>query len=350
MSSGFVSMDALLTLTGNRLDSRLLGVRRLGCLINWFMRLSQMACFVNLFSFPEEALGNKSRQDPFTMSAVANILIGELVVLLFALRRQRVKRLLANLTIGFDLIRVQRICITSWLILVIHVLTSLIITIDVLSSVLPWPLALLRIMISLPIYLNQFVIIYPAFYVSVMLLLTEHEVRHIQSIANMVTKGPASVIALIEERRLLMKMKRVFDDIFRFIPFVMFAMPFLTVPGYLSGIGKRASGQSEATKIIGYIAVHATIGLSIISMTATASWCKRQTDESANQLILCIYKRREREPRARLQALLEELMRDQAFAFTGCGVFRVEKETLLSFASALISMSVLVNQLLNGSH
>lgn len=346
-------LDILLILAGNRLSSRFLGFRRLGSLINCLFRIMILAAnaIVTCRLLAEIVATGAT---PFNAAYIICSIFQILTMILYAVRRPRVKYLLRKILIG-DAYRsvIEKACL-RWL---LFALTS--ITVHIISNSLQMSLVLsdpgnllFAIIVALPIILNQFLVLYPIFYMIIMKLLTNYELHHLDSIKTLVKNDSRDVNRILDKMADARDTKVEFEQLFNFIPFITFGTLFVTIPGViLSAMKDMSLGRDMSyviQEVVAFASVHIAIFIVNFFLVQSVSMSKEIVNQNIAELIRLVQRRNIRNLNTTgYQSVIEELRIDQQFSFTGWYLFTINRFILLGFLSAIISFSVLLIQLGN---
>ena len=202
-----------------------------------------------------------------------------------------------------------------------------------------------------PMALNTFNVTFPAFYVIMLRLLVNHEVRCLNVLSAHVNKGVTSAEQVMTQADKLMRLKEEFEHLLNHIPAILFVVPFITIPEMIVAItGDIVSHRLHYayTDMLYYLfidGIHLTVLLLfVISVTRD----QRRARLASKQLIRCIQAKYARSLAGTgYQSVIEELRLDQSFTLTGYSLFVIEWPILLSTVSAVVSIGVLVIQVSN---
>ena len=160
----------------------------------------------------------------------------------------------------------------------------------------------------------------------------------------------ASCLHAISERNKVTRMQQDFDQAFNHIPMLFFAITFVTVPGFIASFSYRNTELNQVSVVIVYFVVEIIIAIMLIAIVLSVCKSKDRMDQHVDDIILLIQQKQSSESldnrqTAALVSLMDVLRKSQEFHFTGGSLFKITRSLFLSFASALISISVLVLQM-----
>ena len=354
-------MDTMLTLVGNRLDERLFGIRGLGSVCNHMMRLLITLSAIAYLTIVVESVEEDGGFTALTVMETINMVTGVAVMLLMTRRRRRMRKWLTRLQNcellgdlrGYSLLNQNHLLLSvNVLFVCFKLVIQLILCLD--AEYEGWELVL---MLSLHLFLslNQFDVTYPIVYRICVKMMTEQRVHHLKQVTHKLNEtGVLDVLRVMQERDQLHSLKQEFEAIFNPIPFILFSMLFVTIPGEVAGHGVFNDPWSDrATTIltISFIVHHAILMLMVWTVVQAASDCQ---DESSDALALLI-RSLDRSSitvtgrRVSVDALRRQLLWEQELALTGYKLFDVHRSVLLPFISSIISFSVLLVQLTSSS-
>ena len=330
-------LEALLTLTGNRLDNKLLGFRSMGVAGNWIIRVAITANFVYLMR--EKILVGIQ----FKLQSMSLLSIGMIVLFMFARRRSRIEDLLRRLSSQESCQSVK--CLTMFSFLFAASLITFQIAINCTFIFLRegnvWN-GLFRILIHLPYYLNEYIIHYPLFYIIVLKIFSYYEVQQLQRMKQEIsTKAPFRVM---NEIKRLSQIRSEFEQLFNFVPFVLFGVFFLTIPHAIISILR--SDIFTGFVIIGYTIQNSCfliVGILLIHHVCTS---RDKVNDVVTHLIEIIHRNHMSQLNTNgYQALIDVLKSYADFSFTGWYLFTIDRSLVLTFVSSIITFSVLLIQL-----
>ena len=268
-----------------------------------------------------------------------------------SVRSKRIKQLLSSLSTSISYDSVTRVKRQSQWFLCLSMLAVLI---DVGTSYgAHWSdyreiaTTLIALTIELPLCLNQFFVVYPSFYLCLLQLLTDYEVSQLRLMmkVDMSLDSGTGMKAMMSRRERVKEMKQEFESLLNFIPFTLFALPFSTIPGMVSGVTQER-GLLSMYSGLSYAATHTWIFLFIVLIVIRVSKARRETTHASAQVISLLQQRfTGRLHETGFQSLIEELRIDQEFSFTGCSLFDIATRLIPPFCSSLVTMSVLLIQL-----
>ena len=355
MMSDLKLLDAMLTLSGNRLSTRLFGIRCLGTISNLLMRLlitfGTVTVFIN--NAPLITDTSKIGVTAVQLSTTALPLFSLTFGLFFAGHRQWIKDLLRSLEMSQqtrEFVRkmsVRLLCLT----ITGSVIGTSCVVIMIMPDVRDALSLLMTITVLLPMILNQFLVIYPSCYLISFKILADYEANHLMRMQ----KQDLSIngcFLLIRQLKRLTQAKQQFDQHLNHIPFLVFSITFITVPGCIASVSGKNSGQKQVSEVIAFITIQAIIAGVLIAIVLTVCCSKQRMDRLLDDFIWMIQQKQSaelltRSQNAALISLMHALSKVRDFEFTGASLFTINRSLFLSFASALISISVLVLQMIN---
>ena len=334
-------LDVTLTLCGNRLSDRLFGSQRLASLVTSMTRLLQVLAVVY---FAYENVSFFASGSDVTADDVSDIImtsISSCMVAVVAVRRLPMKRLMRQLVVSQATEQlIKRKCRWFLLMYVIGLITDVSATILGYMTENAWT-AVKRTLFLLPLLMNQFITVYPAFYLSVWQLLSDHEMMQMKFMCN----SDATANDMMARRRKVMKLKEQFESLFNFVPLVMFLLPFTTIPGMVADVSVNRGAQSVYYSF-SYAATHTWMIIFIVLIVKQARDSHQQASQATANLISIIQQKYAgRLHETSMQSLIDQLRIDQEFKLTGSSLFVVDTQLIPSFCSSLVTMSVLVIQL-----
>ena len=344
-------LDAMLTLAGNRLNSRIWGIRKLGRTSNWIVRMFITVSSVVSISFtminifPETGLNLQVIQD------LTSVSLGLLATAWFAVRRRKIKRLIKIVADDDPTLKqIRRSTLRALILISGYLIYNLVIS---YISLRRWRLPyLLRkafyFLVSIPIILNQFSAFYPLLYLTCIQLLTSYEVSDIQKFKSWIASGRADVMTIIKKRYAVTMLKQEFESLLNVVPFAMLGNMFITIPSGIINISSRR--RTHMYDYIPYALFHGIVLFLIYQLVQTVCRCRRKVRDKISELIRCIQEKSIKDPHTRgYQSLIDELRIDQQFVFTGWYLFPINRTIILSFVSSIITFSVLQIQLASNS-
>ena len=88
-------MDCLLTLSGNRLSSRMMGIRRLGSCIRLLVRVVLTASMMLEMTWLVKGAVARGKLSVYTLTTGASFILSLISMITFATRRRQIKRLIS---------------------------------------------------------------------------------------------------------------------------------------------------------------------------------------------------------------------------------------------------------------
>ena len=346
-------LDSLLTLSGNRLSSRCFGRRRWGDLLNYVMRfLITLATGEQLRLITLKVMSQRYLP-PSLLSSLAFIVTGLFNTCLFAFRRQDIKSLISRLQVDSDS---RQTSTTRRLFACACAVVLLELTIDfttIAAGSSNTAAAIRSAAVAIVAESNMFFVYYPILYVVVLQLLTRREVQRLESMERGILQEQATPWKLMQEVQMLANARRDFDRLFNVVPFILLALPFLTLPTFVASFSGRSGGASTISQVydffgaVSFILPHTAIALSLLLLVRRSAAACDARDEQISRVVACIHERKlTRLYTEGWQPLVHQMQQLQRLQLTVGGMFPLEKSIILSFLSSLISISVLVIQLL----
>ena len=199
------------------------------------------------------------------------------------------------------------------------------------------------------VILNQFAVFYPLLYLTCIRLLSAHEVKHIQKIKSLINSGMKDVISIMRQRNGVTSLKREFERLLSVVPFAMLGHMFITIPGGIINLTSSSKSQ-VVSEWLQYTLFHGIVLVLIYQLVQTVTRCQEKVRDMISELILCIQEKSIKDPQTRgYQSLIDGLIMDQQFVFTGWYLFPIHRSIILSFVSSIITFSVLLIQLASNS-
>ena len=153
---------------------------------------------------------------------------------------------------------------------------------------------------------------------------------------------------LLIERSQVQQLKREFDHLFGIVPLVAFGLLFITIPGSVVSLTvvSRNQPHTATLQVVSNILYHGLIVSAVLVLTIAAEYSRhrinRATDAAVTHLQLRVCT--SREERETANALERELRRQQKHRLSGCRFFSISQSLLLSFAAAVVNVSVFLIQ------
>ena len=343
-------LDCLLTLSGNRLSSRCFGHRRWGDYLNLVTRVVLILATGEQLRRISLKIMRHKNLPPLQLSVLAFVVAGLGNTCLFAFRRQDIKSLILRLLVNVEWRP------TRWPLACACVALSVTLAIDVTVAVTGSSNAADLVISAAAMCLsdsNMFFVYHPILYVAVLQLFTRYEIQRLERMAQGILQEQSTPWKWMQEVQLLAHTRRRFDRLFNVVPFILLALPFLTLPTFVASLSRRSSGASASDKVNGvfealsFALPHAAIATSILFLVRSVEAAGDVRDEQISRVIACIHERKlTRLYTEGWQPLVHQLQQLQRMQLTVGGMFPLEKSVILSFLSSLISISVLVVQLL----
>ena len=339
-------LDAVLTLAGNRLSSRLFGFRCMGLVANWIMRGVITSSY--LFGVYTDFVGRSSRFTSTSLAATSALIVGELLLLYFAFKRTQVKQLMKRLleTARPETVkRVQVVGCSSFIVIFTVMVTQEVLSCFAIKALVrdTWTTVRLTFQV-LPTQMNQFFIVYPTLYLIVLRLASDADVAQLETMQHLVK---------IDARKLLTERKRTaalwqeFEQLFNVVPFMVIGILYLTIPGIIVGLRQDAQVHSPHLpySLASFIIFHVIIVTQVLLLIFAVTRAQDRVREASERLIdkLQLQSCSSVEEASARHSLEKELRQQQPL--TGCRMFTVDPSLLLSFAASVITFSVLLIQL-----
>ena len=303
-------LDAMLTLAGNRMNSRIWGIRNLGRISNWIIRmLITVSTIIGMYlmwmnTVPVDGM------TPQLITQLTGIILGLAATVWFAVKRRQIKKLI-NVIAENDLYlnELNRKFLRALILISGGLLNNLVLHYLTIRS---WRLSDLLtntyFLISIPIVLNQFMAFYPLLYLTCIRLLTAYEVEHIQKIKSLINSGMIDVMHIIRQRNEVMSIKREFESLFNVVPFAMLGNMFITIPGGIIILTSLKKSQM-VSDWLEYALFHALVLVLIYQLVQTVSRCHEKVRDKTSDLIVCIQEKIIKDPQTRgYQSLIDGLM------------------------------------------
>lgn len=355
MAKPLFLLHFMLTLIGYRMHSKMFGVRKLGNVYNWTMRCILIASSVWLAKQNIQSIVRKGRLTPRNIMNFVMQIITIAAIIVYGQRLERIKRLLRSMIVRKSCVdRVRTLSLVSLIVCMVVMVTELVVSVLVeLEESDDYWSAVWRIMLEFPDHVNVFHVIYPAWYLVSLTVITDYEVLRLQSIQEGVRmEGAAAVDKSLRLRDTVMHVKQEFECLFNIIPFIMFAIPFTTIPEMVNSVRKeiaRGGASNAAFDLAFYVNIHASLFIMMMLLVNCVNRCKEQVDQTSDAVIRCLQSQSLKAPQPCIHLLIEQLRQDQGFSYTGWRMFTIDRCLPLAFLSSLVSMSVLVVQLFNAS-
>lgn len=339
-------LDILLLCAGNRLNARLFGIRNLGVVMNWVIRVL-ILCSDGVVIHGILTNGGVTW---FSVAKAFCNLPEPIVLMMYATRRSRIIGLLKKIQ-SSDSPSIRKSSM-KWLLF-----TSIFIAFQVACTARMYnartPFQLIIWMLSVfPYQMNQSLIIYPVYYMVTLKVLTEKELDHLTNICKLVGRGSRDVNRMLDDVSNMRSIKEEFERLFNLVPFFAFGIMFVSIPSYLLSISHDLnSGKTNIfQQLISFGIFHIAVCIVVLFLVHCVSHVKETVNKSISDLIRDIQRRYIRDlHNTGYQSLIDELRMDQGFVFTGCNMFVIDRFILLSFLSSIISFSVLLIQLGNSA-
>lgn len=347
--NAFSYIDVILSLSGNRLSNKLFGFRRLGTICNYCVRLLVVSATIFFISW-SMAHATKRRVLRVIEEHVSMI-SGLMVLILWSTRKTRIKALIKCLSChGAD---GQEKCLSMWFL----VLKIAIMAIDHPQTLVRLAYAykinlinILTCVFSIVLSTNNYLINYPLAYLFFMRILTSCQVREMRGLRNMISNRGS--FRLIAELKRMSAVREEFERLLNFIPFILFAVLFVSIPDAVINIVRHA----DASTIYSIVALCqvAMSQLSIILVVFIVAYfackSKEEMDVAAAEVIDALQDRHYKDVETiAYQSLIRALEKYQNFSFTGWTLFSIDRQLILTFLSSVVSFSVLLIQLQSSS-
>ena len=350
----FCYMDVVLTLCGNRLSNKLFGYRRFGCLINFVIRIIIVGTVSKMVWEAVNNTDNGRRRTAYKITTTISLVTGVLIMFLFATKREKIRHLIKRTIMTTSARHAKMIGICSVILVFSAVITfELMVFLAVFSSTGDLTSSMEKVIWLLPMQANQYLTTYPLCYVIVLKIITDFDVSISDKIRHEINSKPVNPHQLLRLRKNVAQVREEFEQLFNFIPFVLFGILFITVPGVIATITRDSEGgprRHVAYTIIGYSLYHVLIFLQVGLLIYCVTEAKAKTNRAISALIDCIQEKQMSHQNTKdFDALIDDLKLEQAFCFTGWNMFTIDKSLILSFLSSVISFSVLLIQLESGT-
>ena len=240
-------LDVLLMMSGSRLNTQLFNRRRLGSLCNMTFRLLFLICMTRHFFDEIRDSITKGKLPAYGLTTIAMTFLSGLSMLMFGLRLKTIRRFARDRLVSAAETSLEEIrkMASRALIAALSVIASDIIngcingyamnaTVGHTISGTLW---------FLPITVNAFHITFPTFYVIMLRLLTNQEVSCMSDMIHQVSKGLATPSRLMSQRQQLMSVRHDLEQLFSYIPAILFAVPFFAVPEMVTTISKHFASK-----------------------------------------------------------------------------------------------------------
>ena len=344
--------DVILTITGNRLNDKLLGSRVLALVVQWLMRVSVTASTVYLAKNWLLASSTISMARLIDQSFVSCCFLH---MLLFAWRRQRIRCFLQRISDLESEKSIRRISIVSCLIVVVSLSFQVTTTAVIVAQTFGDATAGIRMaLLGTPLNINNFFIIYPLYYLLVIKILTLFQVKRLSLIRRSMMQALAddsgnTIQRLSWQMQECVAAMQSFEQLFNVIPFTGCAFLFIMVPGSVAQVreGTKAKKQfmADFQAVIGAI-FHVVVITLILTIVRAACQAKQATSAAVKQVLQAIDQvSRDKAMTGDQRSLVRELSDFRDMPFTGLFLFTIDGSLVLSFLSSLISFSVLLCQL-----
>ena len=340
-------LDALLTISGNRLNDKLFGFKYTGIVLNWIVRVAITVIYVQ--EVIDTARFNSINA---TLSDLQELLLnstGVLILLLFAYRRARIKHLLRHMTCQESSRSVR--CFTLFSLLLAIGLLMLQITSDFVEAAVlhrrhlyehVWGI-LKKTLMSSPTELNAYIFFYPFFYITVLKIFSYHELRQLQQLnQNLTIIIPFKVMKNIKA---LSQMRSELEHLFNVVPFFLFGVFFFIIPEAIISIARYDAKFDDSRSIFLTIHISYLIVVAILLLRQVCNSRDRVRD-MVTQLIEIIHQTHATRLNTNDYLALTDALKSYAdFSFTGWYLFRIDRSLVLTFVSSIITFSVLLIQL-----
>lgn len=340
--------DVILTLGGNRLDPQLFKSRRAAAVVQVIVRFVLVSSAV-IFLCNDLQKGQTYSLDFLNRRVLESCCV--LHMMLFAKRRQRIRLWLTHVTDQQSMICLKAYSIKLFVFYASFIGYQLLIESVFLFSVSSVTVADFRdFAISIPFMLNNYMIVYPLFYLLMIKILTRFQVKRLQAIAVQTKKAQlVDFRKMLNQLRVITDAHQEFERLFNVIPFSLMATMFSLIPSAVSFIEHSARQHDSARVSLGVIHL-ATGNVFLISMICSliyaACHSKRETAKASRQANDALVQTvaASTPTTAQLQ-VMDDLKRIEFLPLTGLGLFNVTPSLILTFFSSLITFSVLICQL-----
>ena len=293
----------------------------------------------------------KAGLTPQLITQLTGIILGLAATFWFAVRRRKIKRLI-KFVADDDLTskRIRRSTLRALILISSYMIYKLVLHYLLMQSYrMGNLLTTFFFLVSIPIILNQYMAFYPLLYLTCIQLLTAYEVEHIQKIKILINSGMRDVMSILRQRNGITSLKREFESLLSIVPFAMLGNMFITIPGGILSITSSTKPQN-ISDWLEYALFHGLVLFLIYQLVLTVSRLQEKVRDTTSELILCIQEKSIKDPQTRgYQSLIDGLIMDQQFVFTGWYLFPINRTIILSFVSSIITFSVLLIQLASNS-
>lgn len=338
---GLTFLDATLILAGNRLNHKFMGCK-IGNILNWMIRAAITSSTLLVMIIYRES----RRHEPYIqhLQIMLRLPAGLMLMFLFAYRRTRVKRLIRQVIdcgIPKSLTFLTASCfVTAIIFLSFHVMTQLAISLQEASV----GSALWQTIQCVPYQMNEYLVLYPAFYITVMKILVDYELKLLHRMKDKILSGTSRPLNLMKELHAMVEMNREFEYLFNIIPFVQFGIIFITIPAAVVEI--RHGGNLAMIQSVYFGIENASFFLFISLLVYHACRSKDRVSESVASIIELIHERHLNQLYTHGYHTLNNTLKSYAkLSFTGWYLFNIDRSVVLTFLSSIVTFSVLLIQL-----
>ena len=331
MSDQLALFDVLLTLGGVRLNKKLNGSKQLADAVSWFMRVYIIISYSYLlYQRSHKRLSfNSVQKDAYLATSFIHMI-------LFAVRRRRLKRLLSQICCSETSKRVHGY---SWSCIVFAVLITIL---QMTATILRHPfsdnpmlfIALVFIAILGTFY--SFLILYPLYYVLVLRIMKYYEYNKLTQCMTDI----ANEDELLKQIDSMIIVRQEFESLFNIVPFAVSANLFTLVP--LAAINMA----NTRLRIFSLIFSNFLVLSMILLMVHQINRLQSSSGRLCNQLLRLLQMSNKKSASTMGQlAIMQALYDLKNSKFTGLRLFAIDDSFLLTLASSLITFSVLTCQL-----
>ena len=277
------------------------------------------------------------------------------LMILFACRRGQLFRFLHVITHAETSASVRRSSIVSVIVLsCMFLLQETVILVQFAESASSWSFGIKSALIAAPAQANNYLVIYPLYYILMIRILSEHEVKLLQQASDVIQDdGGCSKRSLTYASSLLYQCiaaRHTFERLFNIIPFSVFGVLFFMIPSSIADVSitRRAQQMKSLAdfQVMMYGTFHFAVLLLIVTLIHSVCRTKQQTQAAAQQLIHTITQANlTHSLTAGQQSLINDANAYRDMPFTGLFLFNVDTSLVLTFASSLITFTVLLCQL-----
>ena len=316
------SLDAILTLSGNRLSGRLWGLR-IGAPINWINRILFVA-MIFYYLFTHIIMSEKTRPVIAIIQKVTYLCTGLVTLILVTCRRRKIIRLLE--TIDRDSVHAVRtfgmrcFAIAIGMFIVVS-------GVQLFFSITQQDhyMGLINFMVYVVYNANNYMLHYSLVYLIVLKIITDYAIRQIREMQNGITQ-PACTARCLSQLKHLSFVQAEFERIFNFIPFVLFGVLFLTIPSAITEIMRHIRGAIPVTFLVVFLLLHhVTMVLMIVLIVRNVCKSRESVAYEVTAAIEMIYRSDIGKLSTMSQLLIDSLKSYRKLSFTGWYLFTIDQ-------------------------